>query len=79
MNLLHRRHEIPDVQPVEVEIVGLQTPQAGLHRLHHVLAVIAGGVGVLAGVAQGVLGGEHDLPAVACHEIPKKRSLVPLV
>jgi hypothetical protein len=40
---------IPDVKPIEINIVGLQAAETAFNGLHHVLALVATGVGVIGG------------------------------
>jgi hypothetical protein len=62
-----------DVDPIEVDIVSLKPLQAGLHGLHHVLAVVARGVGVLADGGVGIFGGQHHAFTVALDELAQKQ------
>jgi hypothetical protein len=47
-DLFDRRDLVPDVDPVKVDIIGLQPLEACFHCLHHTLAVVAGRVRVRA-------------------------------
>src|SRR5882762_2763185 len=56
-DFFHRRDPVPDVHPVQVDVVGLQSFQTGFHRLHHVLAMIARRIRIIAWRGVGVLRG----------------------
>ena len=71
-DLFDRGDLVPDVQPVQIDVVGSQPLQAGFHRPHHALAVVAGGVGVVAGSGVGVLGRQDDAVPVVRHELAQK-------
>ena len=47
-HLFDWRDLVPNVQPVEIDVIRPQPFQAGLDRLHHVLALVATRVGVCA-------------------------------
>ncbi len=65
-HLLNGRDAIPDVQPVEVDVVGAQPAQRALERAINVLAAVAGGVHVAwFATVEGELGGEHQPVAQA--------------
>src|SRR5262249_44921932 len=72
-DFLDGRELVPDVQPVKVDVIGLQPPETGVHREHHALAVVACGVGIVAGSGIGVLGRQHDPVAMAGHELAEQR------
>jgi hypothetical protein len=57
------------VQPEQVDVVGAESPEARLERLHHVLAVIAAGVWVVAAGRERVLGRDHEVLAVGGDEV----------
>ena len=46
--------------------------QTGLKRLHHVFAVVAGGVGVAGARLERVFGGDHEMLAVGGDEFADK-------
>src|SRR6266851_4103181 len=48
-DFFHGGDPVPDVHPVQVDIVGLQSLQTGFHCLHHALAVIARRIWITAG------------------------------
>jgi hypothetical protein len=66
------RHLIPDVDPVEIDVVGLQSFEARFHCLHHVLALIAGRVLVRTRNGIGVFRGHHHALAVALHKLAEE-------
>jgi len=53
-DFFHWCDPVPDVYPVQIEVVGLQSLQTGFYRLHHALAVIARRIGIVAGRSVGV-------------------------
>ena len=63
---------VPNVQPVKVDVVGLEPLQTGLQRLHHALAMVAGGVWVIAGHGVGILGRQHEALPLALHELAQQ-------
>ena len=67
--MISSRKKIPDVKPVEVDVIRLEPLQAGVNGLQHTLAVIAGRVGIRAGHGIGVLGGEDDATPIGAHEL----------
>ena len=67
-HLFHGGGVVPDVQVQQVDVVGVQTLQAGFHAAHHALAVVAAAVGVAGVQVQAVLGGQHRAVALARHE-----------
>ena len=66
------RDLVPNVQPIEVDVVGLEPFQTGLQRLHHALAMVAGGVRVIAGHGVGILGRQHEPLPLALHELAQQ-------
>src|SRR5580693_5824214 len=52
-----RRNLVPDVDPVQVDVVGLQPPEARFHSLHHILTLITGRVRIGARSSIGVFRG----------------------
>src|SRR6202795_3788151 len=56
-DFFHRCDPVPDVHPVQVDVVGLQSFQTGFHCLHHVLAMIARRIRIIAWRGVGVLRG----------------------
>jgi hypothetical protein len=66
-NLLDGGDLVPDVQPVQVDVVGYQPFQTGFYSLHHALAVVAGSVGVFAGSSISILGRQYDSVPVVPH------------
>ena len=67
-DLLHRRHAVPLVHLVEVDVVGAQAPQARLARPDEVMAGEPGVVGTVAhGEAR--LGGDQDVLAPALEDL----------
>src|SRR5260221_13797153 len=58
------RVTIPDMDPIQIDVVGTQALQAGLKREHEILVVIARGIGVRAVARHRVLGCHHKtIPA----------------
>ena len=60
------------MHPVQVDVVGLQSFQAGFHCLHHALAVIARRIGIVAGRSEGVFRGQNDALAMSLHELTQE-------
>ena len=58
------------MKPIEIDVIGLQAAQAGLNRLHHILALVTAGVRVSAGHGVGVFRGEDDTLTMALHKFP---------
>src|SRR5260370_39648464 len=56
-DFFHGCDSIPDVHPVQVDVVGLQSLQTGFQCLHHILAVIASRIGIVARSGVGVFRG----------------------
>jgi len=52
--------KIPGVEPEDIHVVGLQAFEGAFERLDHILAVVAGGVGVAVLPVLGVFGGEDE-------------------
>ena len=67
-DLLDGRGVVPLVQPVQIDVVRLQPAQAGLHRLDEVLAMVAGGVGVVEAHAEREFGGQYEALALSGDE-----------
>ena len=59
-DLVGGRRHVPEVQPVQVDVVGLQTRERRVQRAMHVLASVAAGVGVAGIEVPGELGRQHD-------------------
>ncbi len=71
-DLLHRGEVVPGVHPEDVQPVGAQPPEAGLHGLHQVLAVVAAGVDVAGPGGAGVLAGQDErVPPVLVQQLPE--------
>src|SRR5580704_10977090 len=66
------------MDPIQIDVVGLQSLETRFHSLHHVLALIAGGVRVCAWKSVGVFSSEHDALAMASHKIAEKRFAGPI-
>src|SRR5262249_32606760 len=62
--------EVPDVQPIEIDVVGFQPLEARLDRLDHVLAVVARSIDVLSHVER-IFGCQYPAVAVSSDEIAK--------
>ena len=56
-DLFHGRESVPDVDPVQVDVAGLQALEAGFDGVDHAFAVVPGSIRVLAGNGVTVLGG----------------------
>lgn len=67
-DFLYGCYLVPDMHPVEVNVVGPQSLQAGLDGLYHVLAVVARCVWIVAGTGVAILGGNDHALAVAAGE-----------
>ena len=60
-----RGNLVPDVNPVQVDVIGLQPLEVRFHGLHHILAVIAGRVRIGPRSSTGVFRGQdHALAMV---------------
>src|SRR5260370_33574058 len=66
------------MDPIQVDVVGLQPFETRLHGLHHILALVARGVRVCAWKSVGVFRSEHDALAMPFHEIAEKRFAGPI-
>src|SRR4029077_12100966 len=62
-------HLVPDVNPVKIDVVSLQTAQACVDGLHHALAMIARRIRVIAWRRVAVFGGEHNTLPVILNEL----------
>jgi hypothetical protein len=65
------RREIVDVNPEQIDVLGVHPLEAGFNRTHHVLAMVAAAVGVgsvNAAIHQGVFRGNNDSVAVTLDE-----------
>jgi hypothetical protein len=71
-DLLDRREEIPRVQPVDVDVVGAQPPQALLEVLHEALAVVTTAIRIVRVEGQGILRAEHELFTPARQELAEE-------
>jgi hypothetical protein len=60
-DLLDRSEEVPRVQPVDVDVVGPQPPQALLKVPHEALALVTAAVRIVRVEGQGILRAEHEL------------------
>jgi hypothetical protein len=63
-HLFDGRGGIPKMHPEQIDAIDVQALEAGLDATHHVLAVVAGKVGVVGAVVQGVFGGDDKVVAV---------------
>jgi len=70
--LLYRCATVPHVKVQEIDVVSLESSQTVLHRLNHVLAMVAAGVGVAATHGERVLRGQHQLLAATADELPQE-------
>jgi hypothetical protein len=78
-DFFHWSNPIPDVHPVQIDVVGLQSFQTGFQCLHHALAVIARRIGIVAGRGVGVFCRQNNTVAMALDELTTNVSLVPPV
>ena len=77
-DLFDRCDLVPDVYPIEVDVVGLQPIEAGLYRLHHILALIAGRIGIRARSGVAVFRGQDHTLAVALRKLAEERFARPV-
>jgi len=68
------RELIPDMEPIEVDVIGAEALEAGLNSAHHALAVITAGIGtsILARKCSDVISvlcRDHDLVAMIPHKV----------
>lgn len=68
-DLLHRREGVPDVHPVDVDVVGPEPLEAGVDGAAQALAVRAAGVGVGRVGAERVLGTQHPAVPVGADQV----------
>ena len=66
------------MDPIKIDVVGSQPLEARLHRLHHVLAVVAGRVRVCSRNTVGVFRGQYNALTVALHKFAQKRFARPV-
>ena len=71
-DFLGRRHLIPDVQPVKIDVIGFQSLERCLDRDEHRLALIPAGVRIGAGRGVGVFGRQHHAIPPPLHELAAK-------
>jgi hypothetical protein len=72
-DLLGRRYLVRQVQPIEIDAVGLQPLQAGLDRLDHGLAAVADGENTGRAIdTQSELGGEHEIVATPFQQMAEQ-------
>ena len=64
--------------PVQVDIIGLQPPEARFHSLHHILTMIAGRVRIGARSSIGVIRGQHHALAMVLYKLAEKRFARPV-
>jgi hypothetical protein len=62
-DLFHRRHGIPEVQPIKIDVVGLQAAQGGFDRSIDVLSPVAARIGIAARGVEGELRRQDHLIA----------------
>src|SRR6266436_8945283 len=67
------RNLVPHVDPVQVDVVGLQSLETRFHCLHHTFAVIAGRVRIYTLRSHGVFASHYHTLAMAFHELAEKR------
>ena len=77
-DFFNRRDLVPDVDPVQVDVIGLQPSEARLHRLHHILTVIARGVRIGARSGIRIFRGQHHALAMVLHKLAEKRLTRPV-
>ena len=63
-HFIHGRKGIPNVEVQHINKIGVEALEALLYTAHHVLAVVAAGIGVGLVVVQAVLGSHHPVVAV---------------
>jgi hypothetical protein len=68
-NFLDRSQKIPSMEPVEINIVGLEPFQTGLQGVHQVLAMISPAIGIGGAPTERVLRRKHEALALALHEL----------
>ena len=73
-----RRDLVPDVDPIQVDVVGLQPPEARFHSLHHILTLIAGRIRIGARSGSRVFRGQHHTLAMVLHKLAEKRFARPI-
>jgi hypothetical protein len=73
-HLLDRRHEISGVNPLEVNVIGLEPIEAGLKSVGHILAVIAARVGIAFASEERVLRRDNEVVPVGRNEFPRAGS-----
>jgi len=71
-DLLDRSHEIPGMNPIEVDVVGLEPLEAGLKGAGHVLAVIAARVGIALAREERVFCGDDEVVPVGFNEFAQQ-------
>ena len=71
-HFVQRRDLVPDVQPVEVDVVSLKSLQTGFDRPHHVLPLVAPGIGVGPRHGVGVLGRQDGTIPVPFEELAEQ-------
>jgi len=67
-DFFHRCDSFPDVRPIQVDIVGLQSLQTGFHCLHHALAVIPRRIRIVAWRGIGIFRRKNDTLTMALYE-----------
>ena len=71
-HLLDRSHEIPGVNPIEVDVIGLEPLEAGLKGAGHVLAVIAARVGIAFAGEKRAFRRDNEVVAVGRNEFAEQ-------
>jgi hypothetical protein len=60
------------MHPIQVDVVGSRSLQAGFYRLHHPLALIARRIRIVTGLVEGVFGGQNDALAMILNELTQE-------
>src|SRR5437588_7693347 len=68
---VNRGQRIPDMNPVQVDVVGVQTAEAALEGLDQALAVVAARIRIAGAEERRVLRRNHVAIALACYEFPE--------
>ena len=73
-----RRNLVPHVDPIEIDVIGLQPLQARFYRLHHILALVTSRVRICARSRHGVFRGQDHALAMVLHKLAEKRFARPV-
>jgi hypothetical protein len=72
------RNFVPHVDPVKVDVIGLQPLQARFYGLHHILALVISRVRICARIGQAVFRGQDHALAMVLHKLAEKRFTRPV-